>query len=61
MNKFAAIISNRLKALPESRMLLILSFVTGLCSGVASLLIKNAIHFFAWILKGWFNTPAESI
>jgi len=39
----------------------VLALITGLCSGLASLIIKNAIHFFAWILKGWFNTPAESI
>lgn len=61
MKQFALRISELLRSLPESRMLLILSFITGLSSGIASLVIKNAIHFFAWILKGWFNTPAESI
>ncbi len=61
MNRLIKKITIWLKTLPESRMLLLLSLITGLCSGFASLLLKNAIHFFAWILKGWFNTPAESI
>ncbi len=61
MNRLIRKITVWLKTLPESRMLLLLSLITGLCSGFASLLLKNAIHFFAWILKGWFNTPAESI
>ncbi len=41
-------------------MLLFLSFFVGLCSGLAAVLLKYSIHFFSWILKGWFNTPAES-
>jgi CIC family chloride channel protein len=61
MKKLFLRMSCWLKDLPESRMLFVLALITGLCSGLASLIIKNAIHFFAWILKGWFNTPAESI
>ncbi len=49
-----------LRGLSESKMLLVLAFITGLLSGVAAVLLKHLIHFFAWILKGWFNTAAES-
>ncbi len=45
----------------ESRMLLILAFITGLFSGLAAVILKHLIHLFAWLLKGWFNTTAESI
>jgi len=41
-------------------MLFFLSIFVGLCSGFAAVVLKTTIHFFAWILKGWFNTPAES-
>lgn len=44
----------------ESRMLLILALITGLLSGLAAVILKHLIHLFAWILKGWFNTTAES-
>ena len=44
----------------ESKMLLILAFFTGLLSGFAAVLLKHLIHFFEWILRGWFNTPADS-
>jgi len=49
-----------LRGLSESKMLLVLAFITGLLSGIAAVLLKHLIHFFAWMLKGWFNTAAES-
>ena len=45
----------------EDRLLLILAFVVGLGSGFAAVFLKNLIHFFQWILTGWFNTPVDSI
>lgn len=53
--------SERLHKMNESRMLLILAFITGLFSGLAAVILKHLIHLFAWLLKGWFNTTAESI
>ncbi len=41
-------------------MLLVLAFITGLLSGLSAVILKNLIHFFAWVLKGWFDTSAES-
>ena len=54
-------ISSRLQSMQESKMLLILAFFTGLLSGCAAVLLKYLIHFFEWILRGWFNTPADSL
>ena len=45
----------------EDRLLLMLAFVVGLGSGCAAVFLKNLIHFFQWILTGWFNTPSDSI
>ena len=49
-----------LKGLPEMQLLSLLAVVVGLCSGFAAVLLKKMIHFFEWILTGWFNTPADS-
>ena len=46
--------------MPENRMLIVLSLVVGLGSGIAAVLLKQMIHFAEWILTGWFNTPADS-
>ncbi len=53
-------LSRQLAKLSESKMLLVLAFVTGLFSGLAAVLLKHLIHLIAWMLKGWFNTTAES-
>jgi len=45
----------------ESRMLLILALITGLLSGLSAVILKHLIRLIAWMLKGWFNTTAESI
>ncbi len=46
--------------LPESRMLLVLAFITGLLSGLAAITLKHLVHLFSWLLRGWFDTTAES-
>ena len=46
--------------LGESKLLLILAIIVGLGSGFAAVFLKQMIHFFQWILTGWFNTPADS-
>ena len=51
----------RIRQLPENRLLFLMSIIVGLGSGVAAVILKHSIHFVAWMLKGWFNTPAESI
>lgn len=38
-----------------------MSFVVGVGSGLAAVLLKHSIHFVAGLLTSWFNTPAESI
>ena len=53
-------ISARLLKMQESKMLLILAFFTGLLSGFAAVLLKHLIHFFGWMLTGWFNTSTDS-
>jgi len=60
MRKSTEYISKWLKSLPESRMLFFLSIFVGLSSGAAAVILKHAIHYFAWFLKSWLNTPAES-
>ncbi|MFA6770368.1 MAG: chloride channel protein, partial [Bacteroidales bacterium] len=52
--------SERLHKMNESRMLFILALITGLLSGLSAVILKHLIHLFAWMLKGWFNTTAES-
>lgn len=49
-----------LNKFPDSQLLLILALVVGLGSGLAAVVLKQLIHFFQWILTGWFNTPADS-
>lgn len=44
----------------ESRLLLVLAIIVGLGSGFAAVFLKQMIHFFQWILTGWFNTPSNS-
>ncbi len=46
--------------MPESKMLLIMAFVVGAGSGFAAVILKQCIHFFQWVLTGWFNTPSDS-
>lgn len=46
--------------MPESKMLLIMAFIVGIGSGFAAVILKQCIHFFQWILTGWFNTPSDS-
>ena len=51
----------RVRQLPENQLLFIMALFVGLGSGLAAVLLKHAVHFVAWTLTGWFNTPAESI
>ncbi|MDP3436211.1 MAG: chloride channel protein [Bacteroidales bacterium] len=60
MDRLLKYLCGQILKLSESRMLVLLAFITGLLSGFAAVLLKNLIHFFAWLLKGWFNTTAES-
>jgi len=53
-------VKTRAASMPESKLLIILSLVVGLGSGIAAVLLKQMVHFVEWILTGWFNTPADS-
>lgn len=53
--------AGKLSGMSESRVLLILAFITGLLSGIAALVLKKLVYLFGWMLRGWFNTPAESL
>ncbi|MDO9680442.1 MAG: chloride channel protein, partial [Bacteroidales bacterium] len=64
MNPFQRLLryfAGKLSGMTESRVILVLAFITGLLSGVAAVTLKKLIYFFGWLLKGWFNTPAESL
>ena len=50
-----------LKRLPERQVILVLSLVVGLCSGLAAVLLKNTIHFVEWILRSWLRGGADSL
>ena len=54
-------LKTRLYKIPEQRLLLLLALLVGLLSGLAAVLLKQLIHFFQWVLTGWFNTPTDSI
>jgi len=60
MTKPLKYISKWLKNLSESRMLFFLAIFVGFCSGIAAVVLKKSIHYFAWVLKSWLNTPSES-
>lgn len=60
-NKYISLLKGYANRIKEDRLLLILAFVVGLGSGFAAVFLKNLIHFFQWILTGWFKTPVESI
>ena len=55
-----SIIKQYASRIGESKLLLILAIIVGLGSGFAAVFLKQMIHFFQWILTGWFNTPADS-
>ncbi|MEZ7874126.1 MAG: chloride channel protein [Bacteroidales bacterium] len=52
---------DKVRELPENKLLFIMSFIVGVGSGLAAVLLKHSIHFVAGLLTSWFNTPAESI
>lgn len=49
-----------LKSLSEDQMLMILAFTVGLITGFAAVGLKKLIHFFEFILTGWFKTADTS-
>ncbi len=61
IKKIKAEIIAKLNKFPEQQVLLFLAFIVGLLSGFAAVGLKQLVHFFQWILTGWFNTPADSI
>ena len=50
-----------LKRLPERQLIIILSFVVGLLSGLAAVLLKNTVHGIRELLTSWFQTGTESL
>ncbi len=53
-------ISRLLHKLPEAQFLLILAFVVGLVSGIASVALKWLIELVGDLLIGWFDTTTDS-
>jgi len=45
----------RLARIPERQFLYLLSFIVGICSGLAALALKNIIHILAHWLTNWFS------
>lgn len=60
INSIIIKLKSKAAGMPESKLLIILSLVVGLGSGIAAVLLKQMVHFVEWILTGWFNTPADS-
>jgi chloride channel protein, CIC family len=46
----------RFARIPERQFLYLLSFIVGICSGLAALALKNIIHILAHWLTNWFST-----
>ena len=57
---FIARIKQYAARMGESKLLLVLAIIVGLGSGFAAVFLKQMIHFFQWIMTGWFNTPTDS-
>lgn len=53
-------LSWRLKHIPDQQFILILSAVIGLLSGIAAVIIKNAVHFTQQLLTGWFTEANQN-
>lgn len=51
----------RIKHIPPRQFLLILSFVVGLISGLAAVLLKSAIHYIHKLLTGWIEVGSGSL
>jgi chloride channel protein, CIC family len=50
----------RIARVPERQFLYLLSFLVGIFSGVAALILKNLIHFVAGKLTSWFEVDSIS-
>ncbi|MCL1974159.1 MAG: chloride channel protein, partial [Bacteroidetes bacterium] len=61
MQKILSPFSAWLKRMPEQRMLVILAVFTGLGCGLATVILKQAIHGIQRLLTGWFNASADSL
>ena len=53
-------LKNKINEMPESNKMLLLALVVGLCSGLAAVILKYAIHYVSLFLKSWFNGSSES-
>ncbi|HQB23225.1 MAG TPA: hypothetical protein PL119_02160, partial [Bacteroidales bacterium] len=51
----------KIKSLPESTLLLVLSLVIGLLSGLAAVMLKLFIQFIKDLLTTHVSLPAESL
>lgn len=51
----------RIKHIPPRQFLLILSFVVGLISGLAAVLLKNVIHYIDKLLTSWIDVGSGSL
>ena len=52
---------NKIIKLKERQRLVLLAALVGLCSGIAAIALKSAIHGINWLLTSWFNTKEDSI
>lgn len=53
-------IKNKINEMPESNKMLLLALIVGLCSGLAAVILKYAIHYVSMFLRSWFNGSSES-
>jgi len=61
MQRVLSPLAGWLKQMPERRMLLILSVFTGLGCGLATVVLKKAIHGVQALLTGWFHGWADNL
>ena len=50
-----------LRKIEPKRLILILSFVVGIASGFAAVILKNLIHFIQYALTSWISTGNGSL
>lgn len=55
-----SVLAWRLRNISNKQFILFLSFIVGIFSGIAAVILKNTIHFTQSVLTDWFNKELES-
>ena len=49
-----------LRSMPQKKLLLLVSFIVGILSGLAAVVLKQLIHLVKYLLTSWFPVDSES-